>query len=243
MKHRIRQTLLVFSASLASLPAAWHFVAYGAEVTARVQIEHSVKEAKGRIADRSYVVLWLIPGAGNDPALPIAQTVTHYRLLQHNKEFSPHLLVVPVGSNVEFPNHDPFFHNVFSWFNGKRFDLGLYESGSSRTVRFDHEGVSYVFCNIHPEMSAVVIALRTPYFGVADSEGNVAIRDVPPGNYELVVWAEGGDPDELKKLGRHVQVASGPENLGMLHIDTDLQRMKHKNKFGEDYAPSEPSLY
>ena len=243
MKHRIRQTLLLFSASVTALQTARYSAAYGAEVTAHVQIEHAAKEAKTRMADHSYVVLWLIPGAGNDPELPIAQPVTHYRLLQHNKEFSPHLLVVPVGSNVEFPNRDPFFHNVFSWFNGKRFDLGLYESGSSKTVRFDHEGISYIFCNIHPEMSAVVIALRTPYFGVADSEGNVAIRDVPPGNYELSVWAEGGDPDELKKLARHVQVASGPQNLGLLHIDTDLQRMKHKNKFGEEYAPPEPSVY
>jgi len=65
------------------------------------------------------------------------------------------VLVVPVGSVVDFPNHDPFFHNVFSLFDGKRFDLGLYEAGATNSVRFDRLGVSFLFCNIHPEMSAV----------------------------------------------------------------------------------------
>jgi len=93
-----------------------------------------------------------------------------YRLIQKDKMFTPHLLVVPIGSQVEFPNQDPFFHNVFSLFNGKRFDLGLYESGTSRSVRFDREGVSYIFCNIHPEMGAIVLALNTPYYGISGRE-------------------------------------------------------------------------
>ena len=83
----------------------------------------------------------------------------HAVLRQKNKAFEPHLLVVTIGSNVEFPNDDPWFHNVFSLFNGKRFDLGLYEAGTTRTVHFEREGVSYIFCNIHPEMSAVVVVL------------------------------------------------------------------------------------
>jgi hypothetical protein len=243
MKRQTRQALLLFPPVVYAFLTAQIFVAHCAEVTAHVQIEHPAKQPKMQMPDHSYVVLWLTPLGGNGPQLPVAQPVSHYRLLQHNKEFSPHLLVVPLGSSVEFPNRDPFFHNVFSWFDGKRFDLGLYESGTSRTVRFDREGISYVFCNIHPEMGAVVIALRTPYFGVADPEGNIAIRDVPPGDYQLMVWAEGGDPNELKQLARRVQVASGQENLGLLHIDTDLQRMRHKNKFGEDYAPADASPY
>ena len=131
--------------------------------------------------------------AGNGPQAQTAATARALSPVQHNKEFTPHLLVVPVGSSVDFPNHDPFYHNVFSLFNGKRFDLGLYESGSNRSVRFDHEGISYIFCNIHPEMGAVVIALRTPYFGIASPDGNVTICHVPPGTYDLAVWAEGAD--------------------------------------------------
>ena len=72
-----------------------------------------------------------------------------YTLLQKNRTFIPHLQVIPAGSVVQFPNADPFFHNVFSLFNGKRFDLGLYEAGSSKSVTFPREGVSYIFCNIH----------------------------------------------------------------------------------------------
>src|SRR5215469_15840786 len=89
-------------------------------------------------------------------------------LAQKNKMFEPHLLVVTRGSTVEFPNRDPWFHNVFSLFNGKRFDLGLYEAGTSRTVHFDREGVSFIFCNMHPEMSAVVVVLDSPYFTVTN---------------------------------------------------------------------------
>ena len=99
--------------------------------------------------------------------------------MQRNKSFDPHVLVVPVGSVVAFPNHDPFFHNVFSLFEGKRFDLGLYEAGSTRDVHFDKPGISYIFCNIHPEMSAVVLALDTPYYGVSDPHGQVVIANVP----------------------------------------------------------------
>ena len=108
--------------------------------------------------------------------------------MQKNKSFHPSLLVIPVGGKVEFPNHDPFFHNVFSLFEGKRFDLGLYESGTTRFVQFDKPGVSFIFCNIHAEMSAVVIALATPYYAISDSRGDLSIPNVPPGRYELQVF-------------------------------------------------------
>ena len=88
------------------------------------------------------------------------------RSLQKNRVFQPHLLIIPVGSVVQFPNADPFFHNVFSLFDGKRFDLGLYEAGSTKSVTFSREGVSYIFCNIHPEMSAVILTLSTSLYSV-----------------------------------------------------------------------------
>src|SRR5882762_1954412 len=110
----------------------------------------------------------------------------------------PHVLVVPVGSAVDFPNRDPFFHNVFSLFDGKRFDLGLYEAGASNSVRFDRLGVSFLFCNIHPEMSAVVIAVDTPYYGVSDRAGNITVSGVPDGTYEVHVWHERSLAEDLK---------------------------------------------
>ena len=134
-------------------------------------------------------------------------------MVQKNKMFDPHLLVVPVGSVVVFPNRDPFFHNVFSLFNGKRFDLGLYEAGSERRVRFDREGVSYIFCNIHPEMGAVILSLATPYYAVS-REDAIVIPQVPPGRYLLNVWSEGATPESLNAARREVTVQAAATNLG-----------------------------
>ena len=114
-----------------------------------------------RTKDASKVVVWLTP-VGATLELPPQAPLEIPKLVQKDKSFHPSLLVVPVGGKVEFPNHDPFFHNVFSLFEGKRFDLGLYESGTTRFVQFDKPGVSFIFCNIHAEMSAVIIALATP---------------------------------------------------------------------------------
>src|SRR6202035_4042889 len=113
-------------------------------------------------------VIWLQPADGATMSLAIVKPHENFTLLQKNKMFTPHLLVVPVGSSVLFPNADPFFHNVFSLFDGKQFDLGLYEAGTSRSVRFSRQGVSYIFCNIHPEMSAIVLSLSSPYYSIAD---------------------------------------------------------------------------
>ena len=100
-------------------------------LTARVAL---VSDPKAKSStDARNIVLWLTPGA--DPVKP--KPAEQLRLVQKNKSFEPHLLVIPVGSVVAFPNRDPFFHNVFSLFEGKRFDLGLYEAGSTRDVHFD----------------------------------------------------------------------------------------------------------
>jgi plastocyanin len=190
------------------------------------------------------VVVWLSPvkaGAATS-AMPARQSV--YRLVQKDKMFTPHLLVVPTGSQVEFPNKDPFFHNVFSLFNGKRFDLGLYESGASRSVRFDREGVSYIFCNIHPEMGAIVLALNTPYFGISGENGSVTINNVPSGSYRLNVWSENGQLANSGDAQRIVQVSPEGANLGTMRLQPAADPVaNHKNKFGEDYQPSRDQKY
>jgi hypothetical protein len=177
-------------------------------------------------------VLWLKP-IGDTPRLSF---VAHkrYTLLQKNRMFTPHLLVIPVGSTVDFPNADPFFHNVFSLFDGKRFDLGLYESGSDKQVVFSREGVSYVFCNIHPEMSAVVLSLSTPLFGIADSTDSVIIHSVPTGDYSLNVWVEGVPQTTLSALTRKVRVSGGATDLGEIQVPV-APESGHTNKFGGKY--------
>jgi plastocyanin len=199
-------------------------------------------EAK-RHADAPDVVVWLSP---LQPLSSRPSPASHppYRLVQRNKEFEPHLLVVPTGSSVEFPNTDPFFHNVFSLFNGKRFDLGLYESGTTRSVRFDREGVSYIFCNIHPEMGAVVLTVSTPFYAVSSTSGDVVIHGVPPGSYKLRMWSEQARLVNAGGLPNEVQVSTTDVNLGRIEMELVPNAMAdHKNMFGEDYRPPPGSPY
>jgi hypothetical protein len=184
-------------------------------------------------------VIWLKPMQG-EAIQPIAPG--NFTLLQKNKMFTPHLLVVPVGSSVAFPNADPFFHNVFSLFDGKRFDLGLYEAGSTRSVVFSREGVSYIFCNIHSEMSAVVIALTTPFYGIADSQSEFHLKEVPNGVYELHVWVEGQHQNFLDRQTRRVHIAGDTVNLGEIRAGPPDQE-QHLNKFGRQYDPEAKPIY
>ena len=177
-------------------------------------------------------VVWLEP-LGATPVLSFTPQ-GHYTLLQKNRTFMPHLQVVPVGSVVQFPNADPFFHNVFSLFDGKRFDLGLYEAGSTKSVTFSRSGVSYIFCNIHPEMSAVVLSLSTPLFAIADSTEAVTIHYVPPGDYNLNVWVEGVPQTTLSALTRKLHVGGGAADLGDIQIPV-APANGHTNKFGGQY--------
>ncbi|MGA2652487.1 MAG: hypothetical protein ABSF28_18270 [Terracidiphilus sp.] len=187
-------------------------------------------------------VVWLTPistGAATRPSPP-----GHFTLVQKNRMFIPHLLVVPVGSVVSFPNADPFFHNVFSYFNGKRFDLGLYEAGKSKDVTFSREGISYIFCNIHPEMSAVVLALSTPYFATADQDENLRLESIPAGEYEMHVWIEGLTQSDLSRLVRRIHFSPGKsESISLDARELSHEPASHLNKFGQPYDRSPKPAY
>ena len=193
----------------------------------------------GKAPSANSTVVWLTPVDQPDaePAPPM-----HAVLRQKNKSFQPHLLVVTKGSAVEFPNDDPWFHNVFSYFDGKRFDLGLYEAGTTKTEHFDRVGVSYIFCNIHPEMSAVVVVLSSNHFAVPDKQGDYAIAGVPPGRYKLRVWSENIEPAALQALTRDIQISENTHTLGAIHVPAPpLITVAHKNKYGQDYEPPSPT--
>jgi plastocyanin len=211
------------------------------DVTAQVTLIHQGKHTTQ--AGSSGVVLWLTPlQKSGTAAAPAPQQ--KYTLTQKDKMFSPHLLVVPTGSSVDFPNLDPFFHNVFSLFNGKRFDLGLYAGHTQRAVRFDREGVSYIFCNIHPDMAAVVVSLSTPYYGVSTANGQILLRNVPAGKYRLNIWAENVEIQSLNELGREVQIGPRSSQLGSFHLQVNAHASSpHKNKFGENYVPTPKQIY
>lgn len=202
-----------------------------------VRAHVELTKAGHRLKDSSKAVIWLTPvGVSVQPAQQ-----THVpQLVQKNKSFHPSLLVIPAGGRVEFPNHDPFFHNVFSLFEGKRFDLGLYEGGTTRFVQFDKPGISFIFCNIHAEMSAVVIALATPYYAVSDIHGDLSISDVPPGRYQLQIFHSGVAPDALRAMSREITVAPGQATLGTFALAESDVAVAHKNKYGRDYDRPEP---
>jgi len=192
-----------------------------------------------RINDASDTVIWLTPvGVALDP--PQQDPAAIPQLVQKDKRFHPSLLVVPAGGKVEFPNRDPFFHNVFSLFEGKRFDLGLYESGTTRFVQFDKPGISFVFCNIHAEMSAVIIAVATPYYAISDARGEIKLPNVPPGRYDVQFFHSAVTPDALKALSREITVSPGDTSLGTFTVVESNVELAHKNKYGRDYDRPEP---
>lgn len=235
--NRIRPILLCGFALLPLLTAAQD-VQPPRPAALHARIELTPRQIKGH---PPAAVLWLSPVSADASSrnLPPGR----FTLVQKNRMFMPHLLVVPVGSVVAFPNADPFFHNVFSLFNGKRFDLGLYEAGKSKDVVFSREGVSYIFCNIHPEMSAVVLALSTPYFATADQDENLHIDNIPAGEYELHVWIEGLTQPDMNRLVRRVHLGPGKsESISVDARDLSREPATHLNKFGQPYAqPAKPN--
>ena len=132
-------------------------------------------------------VIWIdVPGAA------VRSQENKVVLDQRNLGFSPRVLAVQVGTRIEFPNHDRVFHNVFSFRDGKRFDLGLYPVGAVKTIPFDKPGLSRVFCNIHPEMAAYIMVVDTPVFAVSDRSGQFTLADVPQGTFVYHAWRPGG---------------------------------------------------
>jgi plastocyanin len=209
-------------------------------VTLQVEVASSATGnkdfAKNRDHDFSNVVVWLSPIGASAPANPSASP--HPQIVQRDKSFEPHVTVVQVGTAIDFPNKDPYLHNVFSLFDGKRFDLGFYEAGSTKTVHFDKPGISFLFCNIHPEMSAVIAAVDTPYFGLSDRSGRVTILNVPDGKYQLNVWYERSLPDQLKSLSKAVSISGSARSLDPIRVvESPNFSLDHKNKYGQDYIP------
>jgi len=195
--------------------------------------EPSVRRNK----DFSGVVVWLEPTRGQaTPAPP--RTVT---IVQKGKRFSPHVVAIPVGATVDFPNFDPIFHNAFSNFAGQPFDTGLYPPASTRQVRFLRPGTVRVFCNIHAAMSAVIVVLETPWFTVTDAAGAFRIDGLPAGDYQLRVWHERASEATLAQLHRRLSLEPAGQTLPPIRIsESGYLEIPHRNKYGKDYPP-EPS--
>lgn len=172
-------------------------------------------------------LVWLDP-TGRAPKRP-ASTFT---MTTRSKTFLPHVLAVPAGSTVNFPNEDPIAHNLFSLTPGNTFDLGLYRKGAGKAHKFETPGVVNVYCNVHPNMSAVVHVMSTPYYGFTDAQGNFSF-DVPAGSYRVTAWNEQGGTATSQ-----IEVGSDGKVSGSTFLTIDgrtFRATQHQNKFGQPY--------
>lgn len=135
-------------------------------------------------SERRHVVIYL------RNARPQSVAPVRVSIRQRNETFTPRVVAVTVGSEVDFPNDDPIYHNVFSLSRVRSFNLGRYPRGDTRRVRFDRPGIVKVFCEIHSHMSATVMVFDHPWFGMPDEGGRFALQEVPPGDQQVTAWHE-----------------------------------------------------
>ena len=160
-----------------------------------------------------------------------APSPTTTTIALEKRQFSPRVRVVVEGSKVDFPNQDPWNHNVFSKTNGG-FDTGVFGRGKSKDHKFDLAGVYSIYCNVHPRMTGFVIALRTPYFTQAGADGRFTLENIPPGQYKLSAWH-----DRTTLVTREVTVpAAGLSNTRVELDARGYKYVQHKNKFGQTYT-------
>jgi plastocyanin len=183
--------------------------------------------AKGKAkADKKGVVIYLENVAGTPPA-----PKNHAVIRQREKQFDPPLSIVVKGTTIDFPNEDKIFHNVFSVSRPARFDLGLYKSGTAKSVEMKRAGTVDVYCNIHPEMIAKVKVLDNAYYTITGSDGKFEIQNVPAGEYPIVAWLPSGD--EAKGT---VVVKAGEAAEVKLDVSEVTKKEAHTRKDGTPYG-------
>jgi plastocyanin len=196
----------------------------GARVAGRIVILEKDNKPSPDLSD---AVLYLDAPAGPAAA---ARPVT-VDIAITDKIYAPHVVVVPTGSTVRFPNHDPFNHNVFSTTEGNVFDLGLYGRGEARSQTFTTPGLVRIYCNIHPRMVAYVQVMANRYYAQPGADGSFAIEGVPPGRYRLRVWHE-RIPAEVVK---DVTSPAGSTDLQIALNARGYRWQPHRNKHGRHY--------
>ncbi len=163
------------------------------------------------------------------PQVNIDLSEAKFIIDQQNLAFVPHVLPVPVGATVHFPNNDKVDHNVFSLSRTKPFNLGSYKPGEIKTVTFDKPGMVELRCDVHAEMAAYIMVMKNPYFTVTDDKGRFeipdskylernginGIKDVPSGKYVLKTRHE--------KLKTKKEIVVIPDN-GDISVQADLAR-------------------
>lgn len=194
----------------------------------------SILERPGvRTTDLADAVIWLESKTGP------AASPTRSQIVMESRQYVPRVRIVPVGSSVAFPNQDPFRHNVFSKAGPSEFDLGLYARGESKEARVARAGIYPVFCNIHAQMLAFIVAVPTPHVAQPSPDGRFSIAGVPAGTYTLHAWH-----DRAGEKTRVIQVGSDGAPDVTVELDAQGYRfVQHKNKFGQEYTKSGRDRY
>lgn len=229
---------------LVAWAAAVAFATAGHTATVKGSILLTDSKDPGVVKKKNYsgVVIWLERADGKPIPAP-RRTVT---MLQKNKRFNPHILAIPVGSTVDFPNSDRIFHNAFSNFSGQPFDVGLYPPSTTRKIEFRRAGIVRVFCNIHSAMSAVIAVVPTPYFAVTETDGSFSIDGVEPGTYVLKLFHERSTESELQARTLPVTLPGSGIELPPVRVsETGYLPIPHSNKYGKPYPPHSdgPAIY
>lgn len=219
LRHRFLSVFSLLSALPFLVPAP---AASAGDIVGRVDLT----EKGGKKADDlSDVVVYVENARGK--AAPGKEVVR-----MKSKTFLPHVLAVPAGTTVEFPNEDPILHNVFS-LSGEGFDLGLYKRPKTGARTFTQPGVYTLYCNIHPQMSALVVVRDNPFFAKAEKDGSFRISGVPAGDYKVRAFHERAGEGALV----NVKVSASGDVAVNLSLDAaSYKRVPHKNKFGKSYG-------
>lgn len=201
-------------------------------VTGRVTIAERPGE---QTTDLGNTVIYLVRRGGATPRV----TNTNTSIAMNGRAFVPRVRVITTGSKVDFPNQDPFSHNIFSTTPGAVFDLGLYPSGRSRDVTFRRGGEFPVYCNIHPRMTSFVVAVPTPYYTMAGADGRFTIAGVPAGEYTLTVWHE-----RATKIEQPITIVAAGNAMPDVALDArGFRFVQHRDKHGRVYTTTGRDRY
>ena len=183
---------------------------------------------KGIVSEAANAVVWIEGLKGAAASRPLRA-----EMKSQGKKFVPRVVAVEKSAEVDFPNADAIYHNVFSVSPANRFDLGLYRSGGSKQKRFEEPGLVRVYCNIHPQMVGFVMVVDSDFAAVTGPDGSFRFDNVPAGAWTVKIWHEEGG-----ETSAPVTVRPKAEAALALKLDaTDFRREPHKNKYGKDYPP------
>lgn len=202
-------------------------------VSGQVTLVETGKKGKNDLAT---AIVWLAPVGAADArfdSIPRRATIA-----MRTREFLPHVSIVAAGGSVDFPNQDPFSHNVFSNSELGRFDLGLYRRRDTRSATMSKPGVYAVYCNIHSKMSTFVIAVPGRHVARVDNKGAFVLQNVAPGTYELHAWHERASEKQTR-----VTVGPGDANVAVSLDARGFVPGPHLNKFGQAYAVTRADRY